>query len=160
MIQKLRKAFLLFHISDTSSTTNCLKMCYWGQNKVLRNYSSMWLTISQLSAPNYCLFAWLTNFLQHSRQWSVKCYNIYFPHLHLDFCPENLGVVIDKHGKKFPQDIATMEEWYPRIVNPSMLADYWWTLQQDITDAEYKWKTAKQFYPCWTHSFCILVIKN
>jgi hypothetical protein len=31
---------------------------------------------------------------------------------HLDFFPENLGEVSDKHSERFHQDIVAMEKWY------------------------------------------------
>ncbi|XP_059829468.1 dpy-19-like 1, like isoform X4 [Hypanus sabinus] len=40
-----------------------------------------------------------------------------------DDFPANLGTVSDEHGERFHPDIAIMENW-----NPSMLADYCWTL--------------------------------
>jgi len=44
------------------------------------------------------------------------------------------------------EDISTMEKKYQRNWNPSVLADFCWTLQRDVTDIEYKWKsTAKHF---------------
>lgn len=80
---------------------------------------------------------------------TMKCnmsLKIHFLHSHLDFFPENLGAVSDEHGERFHQDIATMEKRYQGNWNPSMLADYCWTLQRDAPDIEYKRKSgAKHF---------------
>jgi len=79
----------------------------------------------------------------------MKCnmsLKIHFLHSHLDFFPANLGAVSDKQGERFHQDISTMEKRYQGNWNPSMLADYCWTLQRDATDTKYKRKsTAKHF---------------
>ena len=71
---------------------------------------------------------------------------IHFLHSHLDFFPPNLGDVSDEHGERFHQDISTMETRYQGKWNPSMLADYCWTLKRDVPAASYKRKShAKQF---------------
>ena len=36
---------------------------------------------------------------------------IYMLHCHLDFFPDNCGMVSDEHGERFHQEIATMEKW-------------------------------------------------
>jgi len=61
---------------------------------------------------------------------------IHFMELHLDFLPENLGEVSDKHSKRFHQDIMTVEKWYQGKWNSSMLAGYCWTLKMDVPDAK------------------------
>jgi len=67
---------------------------------------------------------------------------------HLDFFPENLGSVSDEHGERFHQDISVMESRYQDRWSAAMLADYCWTLQRDMPDAQYKRKaTAKKFKP-------------
>lgn len=80
---------------------------------------------------------------------AMKCnmsLKIHFLHSHLDFFPANLGAVSDEQGERFHQDISTMEKRYQGNWNPSMLADYCWTLQRDASDVEYKRKsTAKHF---------------
>jgi len=53
---------------------------------------------------------------------------VHFLHAHLDFFPSNLGDVSDEHGERFHQEIAEMEKRYQRKWNPSMMADYCWTL--------------------------------
>jgi hypothetical protein len=67
---------------------------------------------------------------------------------HLDFFPENLGSVSDEHGERFHQDISVMESRYQDRWSAAMLADYCWTLQRDMPDAQHKRKaTAKKFKP-------------
>ena len=64
-------------------------------------------------------------------------------HSHLDFFPPNLGDVSDEHGERFHQDISTMETRYQGKWSPSMLADYYWTLQRDKPEDEYRRKSKK-----------------
>jgi len=49
---------------------------------------------------------------------------IHFLESHLDFSPDNLGEVSDKHGDRFHQDIMAMETRYQGKCTSSMLADY------------------------------------
>lgn len=60
---------------------------------------------------------------------------------HLDFCPENMGDVGDKHGERFYQDISGMEQRYQGKWSPAMLADYCWTLKREAVDIIYKRKS-------------------
>jgi hypothetical protein len=62
---------------------------------------------------------------------------IHFLESHLDFFPENLAEVSDKHGERFHQDIMTMEKRYQGKWTSSMMADYCWTLKRDVPDAKY-----------------------
>jgi len=62
---------------------------------------------------------------------------IHFLESHLDFFPENLGEVSDKHGERFHQDIMTMEKQYQGKWTSRMLADYCWTLKRDVPDTKY-----------------------
>jgi hypothetical protein len=59
---------------------------------------------------------------------------------HLDFFPENLGVVNDEHGEKFHQDISNMENRYQGTWSLSVLPDYCWTLKRDVPQATYSRK--------------------
>jgi len=63
---------------------------------------------------------------------------IYFLHLHLDFFPENCGAVGDERGKRFQQDISSMEKRYQGKWNCAMLADCCWTLARDALTMECK----------------------
>ena len=62
---------------------------------------------------------------------------IHFLHLHLDIFPSNCGDVSDKHGERFHQDIAVMKKQHQGRWNPSMLADYCWTLARGQPDLSY-----------------------
>jgi hypothetical protein len=55
----------------------------------------------------------------------------------LDFFPENLGEVSDKHNERFHQDIMAMEKRYQGKLTSSMLADYCWMLKRDVPDTKY-----------------------
>ena len=93
--------------------------------------------LSNYRAPNYIQ---LVDKLLKAYK-TMKCnmsLKIHFLHSHLDFFPANLGAVSDEHGERFHQDIATMENIYQGNWNPSMLADYCWTLQRDAPGIEYK----------------------
>ena len=81
---------------------------------------------------------------------------IHFLESHLDFFPENLGKVSDKHGERFHQDIMTTKKRW----TSSMLADYCWTLNRDVPDTKYWPKPLHfrgKFLPVsWAHKvlFC------
>ena len=67
---------------------------------------------------------------------------------HLDFFPDNLGAVSDEHGERFHQDISVMESRYQGRWSAAMLADYCWTLQRDVPNAQHSRKSmAKRFKP-------------
>jgi hypothetical protein len=66
---------------------------------------------------------------------------VHFLDYHLDFFPENLGAVSDKHGERFHQDISIMEDWYQGKWSLSMLADYCWTLKRDVPQVTYSRKS-------------------
>lgn len=71
---------------------------------------------------------------------------IHFLDSHLDFFPEHLGSVGDEHGERFHQDISVMESRYQGLWSAAMLADYCWTLQREMPNAQHKRKsTAKKF---------------
>jgi hypothetical protein len=50
----------------------------------------------------------------------------------LDVFPENLRVVRNEHRQWSHQAISTMEKWYQGKWSSSMLADYWWHLEETI----------------------------
>jgi hypothetical protein len=62
---------------------------------------------------------------------------IHFLESHLDFSPENPGEVNDEHGKRFHQNIMSMEKWYQSKWASSMFPEYCWTLKMDVPDAKY-----------------------
>ena len=71
---------------------------------------------------------------------------IHFLHSHLEFFPENPGMVSDEQGERFHQDIQLMERRYQGFWSESMMADYCWMLYRDNPDTEYKRKSyAKRF---------------
>jgi hypothetical protein len=77
----------------------------------------------------------------------MKCnmsLKVHFLHSHLDFFPANPGAVSDEHGERFHQDIAAMEKRYQGNWNPSMLADYCWTLVSETPATDYKRKSDKK----------------
>jgi len=63
---------------------------------------------------------------------------IHFLESHLDFFPKNLSEVSDKHGERFHQGILAMEKQYQGKLTSSMLADYCWTLNRDVPEANYQ----------------------
>jgi len=63
---------------------------------------------------------------------------IYFLPSHLDFFLSNLGDVSDEHEERFHQDISEMEKRFQGKWNPSMLADYSWSLKRGKLGARYK----------------------
>jgi hypothetical protein len=77
----------------------------------------------------------------------MKCnmsLKVHFLHSHLDFFPANPGAESDEHGERFHQDIAAMEKRYQGNWNPSMLADYCWTLISETPAIDYKRKSDKK----------------
>lgn len=71
---------------------------------------------------------------------------IHFLHSHLSFFPENMGAVSDEHGERFHQEISEFEKRYQGKWEPTMLADYCWSLQRetDITAHRRKAKRARK----------------
>ena len=61
--------------------------------------------------PNYKSIVgnMLDNFQKLECRMSIK---VHFLHSHLDFFPSNLGAVCEEQGKRFHQDIKTMERRY------------------------------------------------
>ncbi|GFT58353.1 putative DD41D transposase [Trichonephila clavipes] len=57
--------------------------------------------------------------------------NVHFLHSHLDYFPENLGVVSEEQGERFHQDIKEMERRYQGRWNVNMMADYCWMLKRE-----------------------------
>jgi hypothetical protein len=63
---------------------------------------------------------------------------IHLLHSHLDFFPDNCGMVSDEHGERFHQEIATMEKRYQGKWSTAMLADYCWTIIRDAPEQPHK----------------------
>jgi hypothetical protein len=53
---------------------------------------------------------------------------IHFLHSHLNCFPQNFGAVSDEQGKRFHQDILTMEKPYQGRWDPATMGDYCWFL--------------------------------
>jgi len=67
---------------------------------------------------------------------------IHFLKSHLDsLLPEKLSEVSDEHGERFHQDILAMEKRYQGKWTSSMLADYCWTLNRGVPEANYRRKS-------------------
>jgi hypothetical protein len=71
---------------------------------------------------------------------------VHFLDSHLDFFPENLGAVSDKHGERFHQDISNMEKQYQGKWSLSMLDDYCWTLKRDVPQVTYSRKSTTAIF--------------
>jgi len=70
---------------------------------------------------------------------------IHFRESHLDFFPENHGVVSDEHGERFHKNIMTTEKRYQAKWTSRTLAHYCWTLKMDVPDAKYRRKVIRLF---------------
>ncbi|GBN27598.1 hypothetical protein AVEN_205666-1 [Araneus ventricosus] len=57
---------------------------------------------------------------------------VHFLHSHLDMFLENLGVVSDKQGERFYQDLKVMEGRYQGRWDGCMLVDYYWSNWRDF----------------------------
>ena len=55
---------------------------------------------------------------------------LHFLHSHLEFFPDNLGAVNDKHSERFYQDIAVVETRYKGKSSANMMGDCCWFLQK------------------------------
>jgi len=63
---------------------------------------------------------------------------IHMLHSHLDFFPDNCGMVSDEHAECFHQEIATMEKGYQGKWFTYMLIDYCWTLARNAPEQLHK----------------------
>jgi len=59
-------------------------------------------------------------------------------HSHLDFFPDNCGMVSDEHSELFHQEIAKMEKRYQGKWSISMLVDYCWTFARNAPEQLHK----------------------
>ena len=71
---------------------------------------------------------------------------LHFLHSHVDFPPENLGMVSDEQGERFHQDIQLMERCYQGLWNESMMADFCWMLFRDNPGEEYNRKSYSKHF--------------
>jgi hypothetical protein len=63
---------------------------------------------------------------------------IHILHSHLDYFPDNCGMVSDEHGELFHQEISTMKKGIRGKWSTSMLADYCWTLARNAPEQLHK----------------------
>jgi len=66
---------------------------------------------------------------------------IHFLDFHLNFFPDNLGAVSDKHRERFHQDISALEKRYQEHRSARMLSDYCWMLKRNVPDAKHRRKS-------------------
>ena len=63
---------------------------------------------------------------------------IHMLHSHLDFFPDNCGMVSDEHAECFHQEITTMEKRYEGKWFTYTLIDYCWTLTRNAPEQLHK----------------------
>lgn len=68
---------------------------------------------------------------------------LHFLHSHLDFFPDNRGVVNDENRDRFCQDITTLEKRYQSKWPTPTLAEYCWALTRDNPEQLYKQQAKK-----------------
>jgi len=64
--------------------------------------------------------------------------NIHFLDSHLDFFPDNLGVVSDEQEERFHQEMSALEKRYQGQRSERMSAEYCWTMKRDVPDAKHR----------------------
>lgn len=75
----------------------------------------------------------LTNMKELGCNMSIKLHYLFS---HLDKFPENCGDFSEEQGERFHQDIRTMEERYQGKWDAHMMADYCWSIQRDLPEAQ------------------------
>lgn len=134
------------------------------QIKTLLHDEGFTKCLSEAELKAWTAFKWLSdNFLGNHRSPAYKdgvqnlldayqklgcnmSLKIHFLHSHLEFFPENLGMVSDEQGERFHQDIQLMERRYQGSWNASMMADYCWMLYRENPEVIYTRKaSAKHF---------------
>ena len=68
---------------------------------------------------------------------------VHFLHSHLDFFPPSCGAVSDKHGERFHQNIAIVEQRFQGRWNETMLVGYCWFVCRDAPELAYKSKAKR-----------------
>jgi len=71
--------------------------------------------------------------LYHKLDYNMSL-KIHMLHSHLDFLPDNCGMVSDEHGERFHQEIATLEKRYQGRWSTSILVEYCWTLTRNAPE--------------------------
>jgi hypothetical protein len=79
------------------------------------------------------------------KNWGASL-KMHFLHSDLDFFPPKCGAVSDEHGEHFHQDISAMEQRYKSVWSAATLADYFWMVKRDASDAEYKRKAKRGMF--------------
>uniref|UniRef100_A0A2H1VH01 SFRICE_031576 n=1 Tax=Spodoptera frugiperda TaxID=7108 RepID=A0A2H1VH01_SPOFR len=85
----------------------------------------------------------LQNYKKLGCNMSVK---LHFLDSHVDYFPENLGIVSEEQGERFHQDIKEMERRYQGSWDIRMMADYCWALNRDWVTKIHKKKTTKRSF--------------
>ena len=85
----------------------------------------------------------LKNFQAFGARMSIKLHYLFS---HLNYFQENLGYVSKEQGKRFHQDIWTMEERYQGRWDSHMMADYCWKLIRDCTKQSHSPKSYKRIF--------------
>ena len=78
----------------------------------------------------------------HFINMSVK---VHFMYSQLDYFPENLGAMSEEQGKRFHQDLKTMEKRYQGRWNENMMTDYCWGLKMDETGSHSRRAIKRKF---------------
>ena len=94
----------------------------------------------------------------------IRCqlFPIHYLYSHLDRFPQNLGTVSDEQGKRFHQDLKTMEERYQGRWDKHMMAGYCWSIKRECSETVHKRKSYKRkFMPEQTAiELCLLIVAN
>ena len=69
---------------------------------------------------------------------------VHFLQAHLDYFPQNLGNMSEKHGERFHQDIKIMETRYQGRWDVSMMADFCWCLKRNCVSNEVERKAKRR----------------
>jgi hypothetical protein len=137
--RKLKRRLLWVLRSASSSETICSTTYFrvtrkkaWG---AFRLVSTNFL--GNIRAENYKELTEDILSLYHKLDCNMSL-KIHMLHSHLDFFPDNCGMVSDEHGERFLQEIATIEKRYQGKWSTSMLADYCWTLTRNAPEQLHK----------------------
>lgn len=67
-------------------------------------------------------------------------------HSHLDYFPENLGMLSEEQGERFHQDLKELERRYQGKWNKNMLADYCWLMKREDPNILHTRKARKRSF--------------
>ena len=70
---------------------------------------------------------------------------VHYLHSHLECFPENLVDFCEEQGKRFHQDIKTLENRYQGKCDMHMMADYCWSLEKDCSKMYSRMAKRKKF---------------